>query len=1193
MAEAVGLAASIIAIVELSVKVSKLCVQYSTAAGNARADITRLQSRLKDLNICLEAAQRLLDDPRNTALAISRSLIDSLNSCKIELDEIQDKLDPGSARKAMRRFGLRALKWPFDSKEISTAISNLEHYKQTITLYLQVDQTTILLDMSQRVEGLSIQQRGQTTIARAPCFNVPFDRDNDFVARPGMTAWLRDKYSSSTGRMALVGMGGFGKSQVAINFAYSIHDEDSNLNIFWVHASSKPRFEEAYHAIAERMKLPKRDEPSTDIIALVRDWLQNDDSGSWLMILDNADDVNLFYPKGTDERPLASFLPKALHGTVLVTSRSLDVAERLTGSRRNIFQVTNMDEPQGLQLVKNKLMGDFDEQAAVKLLEALDHIPLAISQAVAYINRRSPRESVETYLEAFKQSDQRRASLLEIDLGDLRRDETVSNSVISTWKITFEKIRSERPSAALLLSFMSLFNPQGIPEFALHHYKGYIVGPETKAYEFEDDLDILRSYSLVSMTANRDVFELHATVQTCTRAWISSSDEMADLKRRFLDSMCDNFHYKKYEDWPTCQMLLPHLESVTQEEPSKENLDLWIILMERCAKYMINTGKYEAAEEISKKAIATGLPSLGEEHRTMHKCLSRLATAYRRQGKFDEAAKIQLQLVKTSERIWGEENTLTVNSTNDLARLYIRQCRYAQAEELLVRILESSRRTKGDRHPHILAMEGNLVLAYSNQQEDDKAKELGMQVLRSSPQNDDVIASKRPTFRAIAYRSPMCSSLKNLKGSIWVSALDNNKEVKLTVIELTERFANQEIMAHSSAPQTTEPSYQSYNNNPYQSQQQEYGQPPYPEQNQRSSVYQSHSGQPQQSYPGQQYSGHRTHSPQPQPQPYNTYQPPQQPQHQQWPTSPAPPSQSLQSAPAARGLYGAPAPPKNHLIQSPPTIVGPGTADHGHPCPTPPRWVPYWSDQSQQWFYVETSGRSSWQAPSELPPLLGMPAFPGSLNTHSRGHDGQMTHPGQPQYANPQDSRPSLPEKDKKSSTFLAAAGGFAAGGAAGYFVKERIDKRKAKKHGRTVDDFSDFAHFPAWEVDLECNICDQVISGPYAHCKKCDGGDYDICRDCLAQGEVCKGKGKQNLVKVYPKYYCDVCNLLIKGGFYYCSICNDGDWDTCQKCFDAGNTCRGRERGETHNLTHLYMPEPKFGKGSGKYDSSSSSDSD
>ncbi|KAF6524935.1 hypothetical protein HZS61_010730 [Fusarium oxysporum f. sp. conglutinans] len=1020
MAEAVGLAASIIAIVELSAKVGKLCVQYSTAAGNARADITRLQNRLKDLNVCLEAAQRLLDDPKNTKLATSRSLVDSLNACETELAEVQDRLHPGSARKAMRRFGLRALKWPFDSKEISTVVSNLEHYKQTITLCLQVDQTTILLDMSQRVEGLSLRQQGETGIARAPCFNVPFDRDNDFVARPDMTAWLRDKYNSSTGRMALVGMGGFGKSQVAINFAYFINDEASDVNIFWVHASSKPRFEEAYRAIAERMKLPKRDEPSTDILTLVRDWLQNDESGPWLMILDNADDINLFYPKGTDERSLASFLPKRHNGTILVTSRSLDVAERLTGSHKNIFQVSTMDEAQGLHLITNKLTGEFEHDAAVELLQALDYIPLAITQAAAYITRRSPRESVESYLEAFQESDQKKNSLLEVDLGDLRRDETVSNSVITTWQVTFEKIRHERPSAANLLSFMSLFDHKGIPEFALHYYNGEPADSKDKVDGFEDDLDVLRSYSLVSVTAVRDVFELHATVQTCTRAWSSSSDTLPKLKRLFLISMC---------------------------------------------------------------ALALG------------------AIVMKDMGHRAEALSLQQACVDGYRESLGPEHPKTVSAVQVLA--------WWEAETGL---------------------------------------------------------SEQDLY------------LKNFRRDV------------SSIFPVYSHFNDRNINTPSPAPQSTEQSYQSYNNQ-YQNQQQGHGQPPYPGQNQQNSGYQSYHGQSQQSYPDQHYAQNQTQSPQPPA--YNTYQPPQQPQHQQWPSSPAPPGQPVQSFASAHAPYGAPAAPNNHSIQSPPTIVAPGTAGHGHPCPTPPRWVPYWSEQSQQWYYVETSGRSSWQAPFDLPPLQGMPAFPGSLNSNNRSHGRQTIHPGQPQYANPQDSRPSLPEKEKKSSTFLAAAGGFAAGGAAGYFVKERIDKRKAKKHGRTAEDFSDFAHFPAWEVDLECNICDQVISGPYAHCKKCDGGDYDICRDCLAQGEVCKGKGKHNLVKVYPKYYCDVCNLLIKGGFYYCGICNNGDWDTCQKCFDAGNTCRGMERGETHNLTHLYMPEPKFKKGTGKYDSSSSSDSD
>ncbi|EMT67651.1 Kinesin light chain [Fusarium odoratissimum] len=686
-----GLAASIIAIVELSAKVGKLCVQYSTAAGNARADITRLQNRLKDLNVCLEAAQRLLDDPKNTKLATSRSLVDSLNACETELAEVQDRLHPGSARKAMRRFGLRALKWPFNGKEISTVVSNLEHYKQTITLCLQVDQTTILLDMSQRVEGLSLQQQGETGIARAPCFNVPFDRDNDFVARPDMTAWLRDKYSSSTGRMALVGMGGFGKSQVAINFAYSINDEASDFNIFWVHASSKPRFEEAYRAIAERMKLPKRDEPSMDILALVRDWLQNDESGPWLMILDNADDINLFYPKGIDERSLASFLPKRHNGTILVTSRSLDVAERLTGSHKNIFQVSTMDEAQGLHLITNKLTGEFEHGAAVELLQALDYIPLAITQAAAYINRRSPRESVESYLEAFQESDQKKNSLLEVDLGDLRRDETVSNSVITTWQVTFEKIRHERPSAANLLSFMSLFDHKGIPEFALHYYNGEPADSKDKVDGFEDDLDVLRSYSLVSVTAVRDVFELHATVQTCTRAWISSSDTLPKLKRLFLISMCRNFDANDF-------------------------------------KYR-RQGRFKEAENALLQIVDIEKRNLGEEHPETLVSMNNLAITYLRQRRYDEAEELLVRLITVRKSTLGDRSPEILSLTNNLVSLYSRQGLYEKAEKMAIELLEASRIEMGLDDPDTLVRMNNLAWIYWKRGRLGEAHELQKQVL--------------------------------------------------------------------------------------------------------------------------------------------------------------------------------------------------------------------------------------------------------------------------------------------------------------------------------------------------------------------------------------------------------------------------------------------------------------------------------
>ncbi|KAF4964066.1 hypothetical protein FSARC_7968 [Fusarium sarcochroum] len=395
-------------------------------------------------------------------------------------------------------------------------------------------------------------------------------------------------------------------------------------------------------------------------------------------------------------------------------------------------------------------------------------------------------------------------------------------------------------------------------------------------------------------------------------------------------------------------------------------------------------------------------------------------------------------------------------------------------------------------------------------------------------------------------------------------------------LNLSERLQGQQ--GGSPAPQANGQNYQPYGNNSYPNQYQ--GQQPYqnnghspypgaqqaynPGQNQHDSGFQPYNSQ--QSFPGQQsYGGHQPYNPGHAPSHSTSSHTLQQPQHQQRPSSSGPIS-----------------PPGGPMIHSPPAALTPYGAPSGQgaPCPTPPRWIAHWSEHDRQWYYVETSGRSAWQAPSDFPPLAGMPAFPGSAMNHNRGNEQTLAHPPQPQYANPgEDSRPSLQKEGKKSSSqmLLSAAGGFAAGGVAGYFVKDRIDKRKAKKrHGRDQADFADFSEYPELELNLWCNVCDQTISGPYAHCKKCDGGDYDICRDCLAQGQICDGKGKHSLVKVYPK-------------------CNDGQWDTCQRCFDRGYTCHAPDRGEEHDLTSLYIPDISFKKkkGGNRSDTSSSSDSD
>ncbi|KAG5788957.1 hypothetical protein H9Q69_011978 [Fusarium xylarioides] len=125
-------------------------------------------------------------------------------------------------------------------------------------------------------------------------------QDHDFVERPAIAAWLHNRLSQPPHRAAFVGLGGIGKSQLAIHYTYHIRTSSPDTYVFWVHAGTAQRFEDAYRTIAERLGLPGCRDPETDVLRLVRDWLHDERNGRWLMVLDNADDVWIFYTKHDD-----------------------------------------------------------------------------------------------------------------------------------------------------------------------------------------------------------------------------------------------------------------------------------------------------------------------------------------------------------------------------------------------------------------------------------------------------------------------------------------------------------------------------------------------------------------------------------------------------------------------------------------------------------------------------------------------------------------------------------------------------------------------------------------------------------------------------------------------------------------------------------------------------------------------------
>jgi hypothetical protein len=298
-----------------------------------------------------------------------------------------------------------------------------------------------------------------------------------------------------------------------------------------------------------------------------------------------------------------------------------------------------MDKAEGLALFEKKLGAQEDSGCVAKLAEALDYMPLAIVQAAAYISQRAPRYSLTRYLDEYTKSERKQTSLLNYEGGQLRRDWEAKNSIIITWQISFEHIQQTRQSAANLLSLMSFFDRQGIPEALLrnrtkhrntekrHNERGNndwdSHGNDDMSQssasddegEFEDDVLALQNFCFISVDTSGISFEMHALVQLATRKWLEANGKLEQWNQRFISNLCAEYPTGDYENWSICQALFAHAKLATRQQPKSEaSLVEWATLLYHAAWYAWKKGNAVEAEELAMKSMKARQNTLGREH---------------------------------------------------------------------------------------------------------------------------------------------------------------------------------------------------------------------------------------------------------------------------------------------------------------------------------------------------------------------------------------------------------------------------------------------------------------------------------------------------------------------------------------------------------------------------------------------------
>ncbi|KAF2188822.1 TPR-like protein, partial [Zopfia rhizophila CBS 207.26] len=612
---------------------------------------------------------------------------------------------------------------------------------------------------------------------------MPFERNLRFIGRESELSRIEKLLSQhgQTTKVAITGLGGVGKTQLAIKTVYWTIENQRDCSVFWIPATDPETLLQAYSAVAEELGIPGRDEQGVDVKRLVQNYLSNESAGQWLVVFDNADDMDMWMgePSKRQSNRLLDYLPKSRQGSILFTTRDRKVATKLAS--QNVVEVQEMNSEMALKLLQKCLIGD--DVAACQtdtetLLAQLTYLPLAIVQAAAYINANGT--SIADYLSLLNEQDESMIELLSEDFEDDGRYRNIKNPVATTWLISFERIKQRDPLAAEYLSFMACIEPKDIPQSLLP------VGPTRK--KEMDAIGTLHAYSFVIRRPADFVVDLHRLVHIATRNWLRENGQLVHWTEKAILRLEQVFPDNTHTNRSIWRTYLPHVHVVLQSDLVQKHLKKKMDLQWRYGTCLDADGRWSEAEiaysqvlEMEKKEVGVEHPSTLTSMANLASTMANLASTYRNQGRWKEAEELEVQVMETRKRVLGAEHPSTLTSMANLASTYRNQGRWKEAEELEVQVMETFKRVLGAEHPSTLTSMANLASTYRNQGRWKEAEELEVQVMETRKR---VLGTEHPDT---------LTSMANLASTFWNQGRwKEAEELDVQVMETRKRVLGAE-----------------------------------------------------------------------------------------------------------------------------------------------------------------------------------------------------------------------------------------------------------------------------------------------------------------------------------------------------------------------------------------------------------------
>ncbi|MBD2600901.1 tetratricopeptide repeat protein [Microcystis viridis] len=532
---------------------------------------------------------------------------------------------------------------------------------------------------------------------------------------------------------AVRGMGGVGKTELAVQYALSREFQQRYVACYWFSLNQGDLATQILLKAAPYLAMPEKLQKLGSVEEQVKWCWQNwhPQEGQILLVIDDV--------KSLEDIP-QELLPISSRFKVMLTTRQRNLSLRFWELSLGV-----LSEAESLELLTKIVDAELTSRSeneietAKEICRYLGYLPLALELVAKYL-KDDRMLSLEDYLQQLSLEDE---SLSD----EMVRGITAERGVIAAFNLSWQRLQRLATQLAMLLG---RFAAAAIPWQDLVEPTINSLGWEKKAVK--DARKQLDNLSLIEIENGKNIV-IHALLREYFR--YQSKQEGDDFIHVLQGGIASSGiavaktipQNPVIADIDRVRLAIPHLELLSQEmlddipNPDDDNL-MWAFV--GVAWFYEGQGQYNSAERYFDNCLEAVQSRLGDNHPHVATSLNNLAAFYNSQGRYKEAEPLHLKALDLRKRLLGDNDPHVATSLNNLAALYRSQGRYTEAEALFLQALDLRKRLLGDNDPHVATSLNNLAGLYKSQGRYTEAEPLYLEALdlrkRLLGDNDPLVA---------------------------------------------------------------------------------------------------------------------------------------------------------------------------------------------------------------------------------------------------------------------------------------------------------------------------------------------------------------------------------------------------------------------------------------------------------------------